>query len=464
MNFKTTAFILILILTNAFTGYAQCPTVLSTQQEQWLTEALKRIDEGYRYKTGSINFIPVKIHLVGNNEGKGYMRVDWALENLCKLNRDFAPVGMYFYLAAEINYIDNNDLFQGLPQGVYDVAGSEKAEGMLNIFYTGSAPGWCGVYYFSPDVVLLQIACAQPGNTTLTHEVGHFFGLPHTFSGWENGRTPPASQQERVDGTNCRNTADRFCDTKPDYVSFRWGCNFPDSLTDPTGAKFKPDPTLYMNYAGDNCHSRFSNEQILAMNDNAEFNRGWNFPAVDTLISNTTTLLYPAEGDSSINPEAVNLKWQKVGGAIGYLVQVARVAYWEVLNINQVIWNDTVAQVKLFDEWPFSWRVRAIFPGNVCAPFSQVGNFYTKPLLIGLENNNTLKDLVKIYPNPVGGSKKFSIDLPAAAMISIYSADGRLVLCEKVSAGHHEYADYASGVYFIQIQMGVHTMIEKLIW
>lgn len=464
MNFKTTAFIFIIILTNAFTGYTQCPTILSVQQEQWLTQALKRIDEGYRYKTGSTKYIPVKVHLVGNNEGKGYMRVDWALENLCKLNRDFAPVGMYFYLAAEINYINNNELFQGLPEGVYDEARTEKEEGMLNIFYTGSAPGWCGVYYPFPDVVLLQIACAQPGNTTLTHEVGHFFGLPHTFSGWENGRTPPASQQERVDGTNCRNTADRFCDTKPDYVSFRWGCNFPDSLTDPTGAKFKPDPTFYMNYAGDNCHSRFSNEQILAMNDNAEFNRGWNFPAVDTLISNTTNLLYPAEGDSTINPETVDLKWQKMNGAIGYLVQVARVAFWEVLNVNQIVWGDTITQVKLFDEWPFSWRVRAIYPGNVCAPFSQIGNFYTKPIPVGLSSTNILKELVKIYPNPVGNTSMLAIDLPSAGIVTIYKADGRLVLTEKTALSHFTYSNFERGVYFVHIQIEDQTLVERVIW
>lgn len=47
-------------------------------------------------------------------------------------------------------------------------------------------------------------------STTLTHELGHAFGLYHTFEGGDQTNCPPMT-----DGTNCTTIGDKVCDTDP---------------------------------------------------------------------------------------------------------------------------------------------------------------------------------------------------------------------------------------------------------
>ena len=47
--------------------------------------------------------------------------------------------------------------------------------------------------------------CANNGST-LPHEVGHFYGLPHTHD----------QGNELVNGSNCATAGDNFCDTPAD--------------------------------------------------------------------------------------------------------------------------------------------------------------------------------------------------------------------------------------------------------
>ncbi|MDX2133961.1 MAG: hypothetical protein SFV52_04220 [Saprospiraceae bacterium] len=100
-----------------------------------------------------------------------------------------------------------------------------------------------------------------------SHEIGHYFTLPHTFIGWFSG-TQYVNSPVMINGVEntCYQTGDGFCDTPAD----REGCSnascVPSCLpdTDPLGETYSPDATLLMSYyAG--CRTRFSGEQKQSM-------------------------------------------------------------------------------------------------------------------------------------------------------------------------------------------------------
>jgi hypothetical protein len=88
---------------------------------------------------------------------------------------------------------------------------------------------------------------------TLTHELGHFFNLAHTFQG--------------CDGANCASSGDRVCDTPPTDQP-RYDCNAADNP--PTGQALTSCGYLqltmnYMDYVQDSCMYMFSAGQATRM-------------------------------------------------------------------------------------------------------------------------------------------------------------------------------------------------------
>ncbi len=83
---------------------------------------------------------------------------------------------------------------------------------------------------------------------TLTHELGHFFNLNHTFQG--------------CDGTNCNTSGDRVCDTPP-AGDPEYGCPAAGSRTSTCGVT---QLTMnYMDYPSDACMYMFTSGQATRM-------------------------------------------------------------------------------------------------------------------------------------------------------------------------------------------------------
>lgn len=92
---------------------------------------------------------------------------------------------------------------------------------------------------------------------TLTHELGHFFNLDHTFAG--------------CDGSNCATSGDRVCDTPPSNYE-RYDCNaannppVPDNNNPPITTCGKLQLTMnYMDYVQDACMYMFTAGQSTRM-------------------------------------------------------------------------------------------------------------------------------------------------------------------------------------------------------
>lgn len=224
--------------------------------------------------------IAVVVHVIQARDGSGFISEDRVRGQIEVLNEDFrAAAGTHgangndtaieFFLATEdpqgspstgITYTTNNRWFEDT--GNYWDTLAWDPDRYLNI-YTNLAEGALGYVPFLPQegsvgdvedrVVMLYSAFGRNEDfapfdlgRTLTHEVGHYFGLFHTFDGG-------------CDNGDCNQSGDLICDTNA-HEEPSEGCGRERSSC----GKRKPVDN-YMDYSDDRCLERFSHEQVLRM-------------------------------------------------------------------------------------------------------------------------------------------------------------------------------------------------------
>ena len=226
--------------------------------------------------------IPVVVHVIQRTNGTGFISEAEVRSQIDILNEDFQAIAgtngangnfanIEFFLATQdpqgnptdgITYSTNNTWFND--SGSYWNTLAWDTDHYLNI-YTNSASGNLGYVPDLPQgtglvgsnsdrVVILHSTFGRnapfsPFNLgrTVTHEVGHYMGLYHTF----NGGCQSVS--------NCSANGDRICDTNPES-SPTFGC--PGSRTS-CGLPAPKDN--YMDYADDICMEKFTEDQVNRM-------------------------------------------------------------------------------------------------------------------------------------------------------------------------------------------------------
>ena len=179
-------------------------------------------------------------------------------------NEAFAPICVGFNLCG-IDTIINYE---------YDSLGTQiEGDEVQNIYHVNNriniylhtelqTPAICGF------ASLAGVALADDGavhlkcqGTTLIHELGHLFGLLHTFED---------SGAELVNGSNCETVGDGICDTPADPfipgapITWTDGCEFIYEGTDLNGEFYSPDTGNYMSqYTG--CECGFTRGQYIFM-------------------------------------------------------------------------------------------------------------------------------------------------------------------------------------------------------
>ena len=192
-----------------------------------------------------------------------------------QVNIDFAPICASFEVC-EFRYHDN---FQ------YDEhrADTEWAEmqvlyhvdNRINIYYVNTivdpsnACGYAGlgaIGLFKMNGIVIQKSggCPGAGSKTHSHEMGHYFGLPHTFMDTQT--------DELVDGSNCLTTADNICDTPADpYINpedldlYVKDCRFIFKGKDANGDYYDPLVSNIMSYYPGSCSCSFTRDQYTKM-------------------------------------------------------------------------------------------------------------------------------------------------------------------------------------------------------
>ena len=116
--------------------------------------------------------------------------------------------------------------------------------------------------------IMVVDGCADSTSQTLAHELGHYFGLLHTFEGSDGG------DPELVNGENCATAGDLLCDTPADpyvegsniqYVDPDDPCRFRWRGRDANGDYYVPHTANVMSYYSSACACGFTHDQLALM-------------------------------------------------------------------------------------------------------------------------------------------------------------------------------------------------------
>jgi hypothetical protein len=440
--------------------------------------------------------IPVTIHIVKATNGSGGFLENNAFLTICDLNQRMASAGLFFYVPGAVRFILSDALYNPVDYGPLNTMISQNnVARTMNIYYTNlGAMSLCGFAFYpnsgpggaqNNGAVVMSFACSQPNGTTLTHEVGHFFNLPHTFD--QTSNNPTASSAERVTrnfnepsprlSANCNTEGDNFCDTPADFIDNRWNCPTGIIQLDINGDRFRPDSSYYMSYSSDQCMSRFSDQQITAMRatlTTTNSPRGYltinPMPAYPD-ITTGAALISPATADTFPGNYVV-FRWNRTPGATSYQIKILLFNF----SVLDTITTDTfyISQARLIRaNREHSWQVRALNGANLCTPYSDRIFFYAGAYVtnVGIRSESEINAWM-VYPTlfESGVSHPLNIvglteNVQAKAVIS--DASGRTIqewtLERNLDRHKLSLPPLASGLYYIHIQQNQQHKAFKIV-
>ncbi|WP_417291038.1 T9SS type A sorting domain-containing protein [Corallibacter sp.] len=255
-------FCLLLFVAIVFNVNAQQPCgneSITPQESLMLLQELQTMNRADVSPTGLVT-IPFKPHIVRTDAGTGGADAATVMANIEAARDKYLPYGITIDILP-INYIDNTDL---MVLGTNGDPGSGYAEGdstlqlnnvpnVVNAYFVttayGASGGGIGGYARFPwnlpnDYFVVVNNSPFENGATVAHEMGHYFGLLHTFE--------TANGEELVDGSNCSTAGDLLCDTPADgfntYGDVNGGsCDY-TSGTDANGDFYAADETQIMSY------------------------------------------------------------------------------------------------------------------------------------------------------------------------------------------------------------------------
>lgn len=252
----------------ALYGQHKCGTTLEGTEE-----ARARFMPGYfgcNYIKKTDKTLSITLWIAEDSLGSiGYNLTDLQ-EPMDFLNEIYEPIGIAFQFCDTI-FMEN---FQ-----FNDFVSEDELDEMLAMYYRPNtinlyltqnvdhAPfGQVGGFAALPggdDIIVMRKSTMVDQSQTLVHEMGHFFGLYHTFE-TEFG-------DEFVDGSNCEETGDLVCDTEADPNDEADNLPFPDCNydgfpeIDDNGDYYVPPTNNFMSYFSNDCRCRFTPQQYNRM-------------------------------------------------------------------------------------------------------------------------------------------------------------------------------------------------------
>lgn len=506
-------FTLLFLLSLANFAIAQVHVCGVTHDDQ--AEMIKFIDNFNKtsdQSTRGVNplYVPIRFHMTANDDGTGRIKAAKVLDQMAVLIDAYKELGMYLYIDdASFDYLNSTSIYNKPGNFVNTIIG-KKDPNAVNIFITENAnpPGSdndAGVVlgFYSPngDYIIIRNNDVLNATSSLTHELGHFFQLPHTFFGWENvyafygwvssqGQVEPwdvdqfngmytnntagGSNEiaEVMNQSNCTFSADRICDTPPDY-NFGFGagnCVWNNGLRDKNGDVIDPMENNIMSYFGDCAEYQFTEGQVAVMSANFNSNsrqhlRTGYIPDTTEIVSNHE-LISPGNGEKLTYYNDIRLDWTDAEGASNYLVSI---------NTSQGDFNEYyVTESELyFEELEpnvlYFWDVQPFNEGYTKA--ESKSSFFTAGDLTSVKESELIQN-VSVFPNPgnVGQDINIALSMEKSTDVSISLIDitGKVVSTDSrnLSQGDNSIrlnSVTSSGIYILKLDTEDGSIHKKVV-
>ncbi|MBO9564304.1 MAG: T9SS type A sorting domain-containing protein [Niastella sp.] len=329
------AFVMLCSLQPALAQHLPCGTVSpSIKEMNAFTERLQQasLKRNARVAGDPVIYIPIKPWLIRKTDGTGWLTEAQVMRGLAAANQYFIKAGFQFYFCGTFGYI-NNDRFYELHNE--DDPLLPTVPGVINLYYTYRAflgGGEVGGYTYLPSNINNKIAIIYnhaDNERTFVHELGHYFGLIHTFETFYG--------KELVSGANCTTTGDYVCDTpadpggQPGYTVNN--CIYTGTILDPEGRPY--NPLLYNAMAFNYCGSDLTKGQHERMRNSYA-------AALTGLTCSSPAVNAPTNLTGVLNGGQVQLTWtDNATNELGYLIERADSATGDFYSIAFVPANTT---------------------------------------------------------------------------------------------------------------------------
>jgi hypothetical protein len=221
---------------------------------------------------------PVKVFVVifADNDGSNVAVTETeVLRQMDNMQSFYAPRNICFILTG-ITQVNSTDLNSQDTDSETGELSPYLRSNNITIFvhaslFSASDGSWNGFAYDIPNTFLSIVRSAINSTTnlsTLAHEMGHCFGLYHTFQARTDGNNNVIRENRARSGgcKNCDTEGDILCDTDADrniddVEVGATSCNYLGSATDACGSSLLMTTTNIMTYGRRSCRDNFTSGQ-----------------------------------------------------------------------------------------------------------------------------------------------------------------------------------------------------------
>lgn len=420
----------------------------------------------------------VAAHIIRSNAGTSGISSAAVMEAITTMNEHYELAKIEFELCGDIRYIDDNTYLETTDSESSGLVTKYNVANVINIYFipkvlSSTGAQLCGNATLpSGNVNLRRIfmanSCAVNGST-LSHEMGHFFGMLHTHS-----TTDGIEYVERI---NCHDRGDGFCDTPADPEldgDNVENCVYIGNAKDPQGVRYMPDPSNFMSYAPKSCRYNFTSEQIAYLSLVANSNNDYIYESCDIgdiLLSSNTSEEILLEDFSTLDiPFSIDGNQFEKSQEVSYEVTVLN----SHSNIEKVIKSGVffIAEGTTKQDQKFSFDISndiinastitiKIDSKNLIPEINEKNN----DLTYYLRHDYTINRSSFLFPNPTNDELTFYISNNKKSKLttSVVDLSGKLVMqttIDKKDKSHMSsinVSELSQGMYFLIIELDSKT-------